>query len=628
MSKYLARLAFLPRRAKIIVLMFADLILLPLALWSSIALRMGSLHPEVNEFWWLFFVVPVLTVPIFVRLGLYRAVIRYLDLEIVKTIFYGVSLSVFLLIVLLLMTKSISFPRSSIIIYGLISVGYIASSRYLARGVLRSVEYRQKRKQHVAIYGAGRAGLQTALALISGPEYNPILFFDDNKDMHGRLVAGIRVHNPENALELMDKNDCYQLLLAIPSASRMRRKEIIQRFKGQNIQLKTIPGFGELVNGTVLIDEIREVGIEDLLGRDPVPPFQDLISSCITGKSVLVTGAGGSIGSELCRQILNNHPQKLVLFERSEFALYKIEQELKRSALTNDAKIVHVLADIHDDAFFESVLAKHRVETVYHAAAYKHVPLVEENIVPSVLNNVFGTLKVALASQRQKVKTFVLVSTDKAVRPTNVMGATKRMAELILQSLAEKKSHTLFCMVRFGNVLGSSGSVVPLFKEQIKNGGPVTVTDANVTRYFMTIAEASQLVIQAGAMGVGGDVFVLDMGEAVKIYDLAKKMIELSGFEVYDNETGKGDVAIEFSGLRSGEKLYEELLIGSNVSQTLHPRVMRAQEDFLSWSELDVYLQSLKSYCELGKTSEVYTLLQQVVKEFKPSNIYDHALDN
>lgn len=616
MSGYIAKLAHLPRRVKIIVLMFADLVLLPLALWSSIALRMGTLHPDVSLFWWLFIVVPILTVPIFVRLGLYRAVIRYLDLEIVRTIFYGVSLSVLLLVVLLLMTKTIAFPRSSIIIYGLISVGYIASSRYFARGVLRSVEHRQKRKQKVAVYGAGRAGLQTVLALISGPEYCPILFFDDNKEMHGRLVAGIRVHNPANALELMDKNDCYQLLLAIPSASRARRKEIIQQFEGQNIQLKTIPGFGELVNGSVRIDEIREVGIEDLLGRDPVPPFQDLFSSCITGKSVLVTGAGGSIGSELCRQILKNQPKKLVLFERSEFALYKIEQELKRLPLTSEVKLI--LGDIQDDVFFESVIVKYQVEAVYHAAAYKHVPLVEENIVPSVLNNVFGTLKVALVSQRQKVQTFVLISTDKAVRPTNVMGATKRLAELILQSLAEKKSLTRFSMVRFGNVLGSSGSVVPLFKEQISAGGPVTVTHPQVTRYFMTIAEASQLVIQAGAMGVGGDVFVLDMGESVKIYDLAKKMIELSGLEVYDKVTNKGDIAIEFCGLRSGEKLYEELLIGSNVSKTLHPRIMRAQEDYLSWAELEVYLQSLKSSCDQGNSAEIYTSLQQIVKEFKP----------
>ncbi len=617
MSIYLAKLAYLPRRTKIIVMMLADLALLPLALWSSIALRLGTFNPYVFDYWWLFLIVPICTVPFFIRLGLYRSVIRFLDIEIIKTVFYGVTLSTLTLVAVLLMTRAVTFPRSSILIYWVISSGYIAFSRYFARGVLRSIERKQKRRQKVAIYGAGRAGLQTALALMSGPEYSPVLFFDDNPEMHGALVAGIRVHDPALALEIMDRVDCYQLLLALPSASRVRKKEIINKFEGQSIQLKTIPGLGELVTGTVMIDDIREVGVEDLLGRDPVPPFQDLITSCITNKSVLVTGAGGSIGSELCRQILLNNPTKIILYERSEYALYKIEQELKRTFIGSETEIVHVLGDIQDQAYLESILAQYQVETVYHAAAYKHVPLVERNIVSSVQNNVFGTLKVALASKQQKVKTCVLISTDKAVRPTNVMGATKRLAELLLQAMANEKSSTLYCMVRFGNVLGSSGSVVPLFKDQIKIGGPITVTHPSVTRYFMTITEASQLVIQAGAMGVGGDVFVLDMGESVKIYDLAKKMIELSGLEVYDKVTGKGDIAIEFTGLRAGEKLYEELLIGNNVSKTNHPRIMRAQEDYISWPELEAYLARLNTYCVHGDSIAIYSLLQEIVKEFK-----------
>lgn len=607
-------LATLPRRYKILVMLLGDVVLLPLALWSAIALRYGTTEPDVSAYWWLFLCLPFFTVPIFIRLGLYRAVIRYLDEKIIRTVLFGVTLSVLILIALIAMTRIQGLPRSSLIIYWVISISYIVTSRYLARGILRTLERKDSHKQKVAIYGAGRAGLQTALALMSGPEFKPVIFFDDNPDLHGTTVAGVRVYPPKYAEDIMEQHECHQLLLALPSATRAQRKDIIQRFESKNIQLKTIPGMGDLVTGSVTIEDIREVGIEDLLGRDPVPPFEDLISSCVDGKVVLVTGAGGSIGSELCRQILKRKTEKIILFEQSEYSLYKLAQELNNTF--GHGRVVTVLGDVLNQDYLENTIAKYQVETVYHAAAYKHVPLVECNVVSGVMNNVFGTMSAAQAAINQNVNTFVLISTDKAVRPTNVMGATKRLAELILQALASQKPKTRFCMVRFGNVLGSSGSVVPLFKEQIKLGGPVTVTHADVTRYFMTIPEASQLVIQAGAMGTGGEVFVLDMGEPIKIYDLAKKMIELSGFELRDPVKDVGDIEIHVVGLRPGEKLYEELLIGDNVQKTKHPRIMMANEDFIEVKTLMGQLEQLKVNCRKNLDADVVKNLKSIVKEF------------
>lgn len=610
------RLAGLPRRIKILLMLLSDLVLLPLALWSSVALRMGTWHPDVTSYIWLFFVLPFVTIPIFVRIGLYRAVIRYLDDKIIYTVFYGVTLSVLLLTAVIVMGRVSALPRSSLIIYWIMAIAYIASSRFVARGLMRSLERIEDRRQPVAIYGAGRAGLQTALALMSGPEFRPVAFFDDNKEVQGTNVVGIRVFDPSEAIDVMKAKECRQLLIAMPSASRSRRKEIIQKFEREGVVLKTLPGMGELVDGRVRIEDIREVGVEDLLGRDAVPPFEDLIKSCIRDKVVLVTGAGGSIGSELCRQIILNTPRKLILFEQAEYALYKVEQDINRHRI--NFEIVPVLGDVLNSEHLEKVILKYGVQTVYHAAAYKHVPLVESNVIAGVMNNVFGTLSASRAAISGNVETFVLISTDKAVRPTNVMGATKRLAELVLQGLAQDKSHsTRFCMVRFGNVLGSSGSVVPLFKEQIRNGGPVTVTHPEVTRYFMTIPEAAQLVLQAGAMGKGGDVFVLDMGESVKIVDLARKMIELSGLEVRNSETGQGDVSIEFTGLRPGEKLYEELLIGDNVSWTSHPRIMTAKEASINHGELMVQLDNMRSACGKGDESSVREVLKKLVPEFK-----------
>lgn len=612
------RLAGLPRRIKIILMLLCDVVLLPLALWSAVALRLGTFSPDVSGFVWLFLIVPFVTVPIFIRVGLYRAVIRYMDDKIIYTVVYGVSLSVLLLMAAVVMGRATSLPRSSVIIYWVIAIAYIAASRFIARGLMRTLEKKGDRKQKVAIYGAGRAGLQTALALFSGAEYKPVAFFDDNIDLAGTSIAGIRVYPSARALQILEEFDCRQLLLAIPSATRARRREIIKQFEGKDVVLKTLPGMGEIVNGSVRIEDIREVGIEDLLGRDPVPPVQELISSCIENKVVMITGAGGSIGSELSRQILKNRPTKVVLFEQSEYGLYKIEQDLKKSYPY--AKIIAVLGDVLNQHLLENVIELHGVETVYHAAAYKHVPLVETNIVAGVANNVFGTLSAAQAAINKKVKTFVLISTDKAVRPTNVMGASKRLAELTLQGIAQIPNlETRVCMVRFGNVLGSSGSVVPLFKDQIRLGGPLTVTHPEVTRYFMTIPEAAQLVLQAGAMGQGGDVFVLDMGEPVKILDLAKKMIELSGLEVRDTHAGSGDIAIEFVGLRPGEKLYEELLIGDKVAWTTHPRIMRAEEQTTEYSYLMLQLEKMRELCSAGRAVDVKDLLKILVVEYNSS---------
>jgi FlaA1/EpsC-like NDP-sugar epimerase len=612
------RLAYLPRKIKILIMLMCDVILLPLALYSAIALRLGTLTPDVSSIYWIFLVLPFVTVPIFIRVGLYRAVIRYMDDKIISTVFYGVSLSVLLLMAAVVMGNAVGVPRSSLLIYWITAIAYIASSRFMARGVLRSLEHKVDHRMKVAIYGAGRSGLQTALALLSGPEFRPIAFFDDNRELRGANVAGIRVFDPSEALEVMKANNCHQLLIAMPSATRSRRKEIIQRFEGKDIILKTLPGMGELVGGTVRIEDIREVGVEDLLGRDPVPPFVELISSCILDRVVLVTGAGGSIGSELCRQIAQSAPRALVLYELNEYALYKVEQDLKRHHPY--LKIHSILGDVLRKDSLMSVMSGYQVSTVYHAAAYKHVPLVELNIVSGVRNNVLGTLTAAEASVETGVENFVLVSTDKAVRPTNIMGASKRLAELVLQALAKSSGRTRFTMVRFGNVLGSSGSVVPLFKEQIRAGGPVTVTHPNVTRYFMTIPEAAQLVLQAGAMGSGGDVFVLDMGEPVLIADLAKKMIELSGLEVREGKGDiGGDISIEYVGLRPGEKLFEELLIGDNIEVTEHPRIMRAVEGMIEPELLFPKLEELKKACADGDSSSAKELLKELVREYLPS---------
>jgi FlaA1/EpsC-like NDP-sugar epimerase len=617
-----AKIVLLPRKIKIFFMLLCDVILLPSAFWTAIAMRLGNLNPDVSEYKILFLLIVLFTIPIFIRIGLYRSVIRYMDDKIVYTILLGVSLSVLLLTTAVAMGRFQTVPRSAILIYWFMATSYITVSRYFAKGVILRMEPSQDRRHKVAIYGAGRAGMQTALALFSSREFLPVAFFDDNEQLHGSMIAGIRVYDPSEATKIIQKKSINQLLLALPTISRSKRKEIIQRFEGQNLNLRTIPSFQELISGNVRVEDIRDVGIEDLLGRDIVPPDEKLIKSCVSGKNVIVTGAGGSIGSELCRQILRQGPALLVLLEINEFALYRIHQELTK--LYPYIQIKPVLGNVFNKIQIDLMIQDNKINTVYHAAAYKHVPLVEENIPQAILNNVFGTLSVVEASIKNKVENFVLISTDKAVRPTNVMGTTKRLSELIVQMFAKEENvKTKLCMVRFGNVLGSSGSVVPLFKEQIKSGGPVTVTHPEVTRYFMTIPEAAQLVMQAGAMAQQGDVFVLDMGEPIKIIDLARKMINLSGFDVIDTKTGAGDIAIEFVGLRPGEKLYEELLIGNNTSLTNHPRIMRAQENYLEKDYLSEQLQKLSLLCNKNSSTEILSLLKVLVPEYQISDYHN-----
>ena len=597
-------------------MLICDVILLPFAFWTAIAMRLGTVNPETSNYRILFLLLIIFTIPVFLKIGLYRSVIRYMDDKIVYTILFGVTLSVLLLTAAVTMGRFETVPRSAILIYWFMATSYITISRYFARGIIRRLEPSEDRRDRVAIYGAGRAGMQTALALLSSREFLPVAFFDDNRQLQGTTIVGIRVYDPEEAEKVISKHTVKQLLLAVPSVSRTKRKEIIQKFEGQGLNLRTIPSFQELISGQVRVEDIRDVGIEDLLGRDTVPPEEQLIKSCVHAKNVLVTGAGGSIGSELCRQILRQNPQILVLFEINEFALYKIHQELVK--LFPYIQIKPVLANVVSKNQVNSVIKEFRIQTIYHAAAYKHVPLVEENVSQSVINNVIGTLNVVESAIENKTEHFVLISTDKAVRPTNVMGSTKRLAELIVQMYAKSaKINTKLSMVRFGNVLGSSGSVVPLFKEQIKAGGPITVTHPEVTRYFMTIPEAAQLVMQAGAMATQGDVFVLDMGEPVKIVDLARKMIQLSGFEVFDAQTGLGDINIEFIGMRPGEKLYEELLIGNNTSTTHHPRIMKAQENYLEYDYLSKKVIELEKACHDNNTEEILKLIQLLVPEYQ-----------
>jgi FlaA1/EpsC-like NDP-sugar epimerase len=608
------QIATLPRRIKILLMLALDTVLIPFALWSAIALRLGTPQFPVSQLWWILMVLPVLTIPAMIKLGLYRAVIRYFDEKIIFTVIIGVTFSVLVLTLLVVMAQVQGIPRSSIIIYWVISVLYITLSRYLARGIIRQFERRDRRRQKVAIYGAGRAGLQTALSLITSPEYQPVLFFDDSKEVQGTSIAGIRVHKPENAIALMAQHECYQLLLAIPSASRAQKNKIIQEFQDKGIQLKIIPGLNAIVDGRLKIEEIREVGVEDLLGRDPVPADEALVAKVTSDKVVMITGGGGSIGSEICRQVALRHPRLLVIFEISEFSLYKIVKELNLSH--PQLTVIPILGDVTDNMKVRNAMSDNKVDVLFHAAAYKHVPLVEQNIVAGAKNNIFGTLSVLEAAKQSKVKHFILISTDKAVRPTNVMGATKRVAEQCVQMYARNGNGTIYSMVRFGNVLGSSGSVVPLFKEQIRAGGPVTVTHPEITRYFMTIPEACELVLQSAAMAKGGDLFVLDMGEPVKILEMAKKMIQLSGFTVRDTEYSDGDIAIEFIGLRPGEKLYEELLLGENVTITEHQRIRRAEEDSLSDEKLSQFIDALKMACHNYDKSTVVNQLKLLLPEF------------
>ena len=623
----------LPRFYKQVIIAATDSALLIVALWLSFSLRLSVFYiPHNQAVTWIFLALPFFAIPIFIRFGLYRAIIRYIGFRALFSVLQAVSLYAILLGLLVLFLNAQGVPRSVIIINWLAAILFIGGTRMMARWWLTGAmtetgAANSNSKIRVAIYGAGSAGMQLASALAYSNEYKAVAFVDDKSELHNTHANTMRVYAFSKLGELIPKLGIQEVLLAIPTASRRRRNHIIELLEKYPVHVRTLPGMSELAGGQVKIEDIKEVDIEDLLGRDPVKPFPDLLHANILNKVVMVTGAGGSIGSELCRQILQQQPEKLILFESNEYALYAIEAELKATLSgTDKERLVAILGNVLDKYRFEQVCKTYQVNTIYHAAAYKHVPLVEKNPLEAVRNNIKGTLIAAQGAIATGVETFVLISTDKAVRPTNVMGASKRFAELILQALAEKESHTHLSMVRFGNVLGSSGSVVPLFREQIQNGGPVTVTHPDIIRYFMTIPEAAQLVIQAGAMGTIGDVFLLDMGEPVRINDLARKMIHLSGLTVEEDKNPGGDIRIEYTGLRPGEKLYEELLIGGNPVGTKHPRIYRARESHIPWLELKDYLDLLDKGLEVGDVEMVLTLLLNVVSDYHPQGTIEDAV--
>jgi FlaA1/EpsC-like NDP-sugar epimerase len=613
------RVLGMSRNRKKALMVVADLIALPLALWSAYVMRLAQWWPQdhMAHVWWLFIATPLVGFFIFMRLGLYRAVVRFMGAQAIWAVVKGVVLLAVMMWAAVYVLQVERFPRSVPINFALAALVYVGGSRLLVRNYYHWLIGHYVRKDPVLIYGAGGAGVQLATALSGGAEYVPVGFLDDSKSLWRTTVAGMPVHDPGRLPDLIEQDGITHVLLALPSISLTERRRILERLSEHAVHVKTIPSMGELVSGESL-EALRDIEPDELLGRECVPPVEALVQSSVLDKVVMVTGAGGSIGSEICRQAQAAGPRALVLFESSEPALYRVSQQLMQSGL--DVPVYPILGSVLDQCRVTEVIRQFGVNTIYHAAAYKHVPIVEHNVLEGVRNNVFGTQVVARAAAALGVDRFVLVSTDKAVRPTNVMGATKRLAELILQDLAAHKPGTVYAIVRFGNVLGSSGSVVPLFKRQIREGGPVTVTHPEITRFFMTIPEAASLVIQAGSMASGGDVFVLDMGEPVKIVELARRMIQLMGYEVKTAENTNGDIAIEFTGLRPGEKLFEELLIGDDVVGTQHPKIMRAHEEMLDDSTLSELLEKLELAIEANNSEAARELLQQAVSGFSPAS--------
>jgi FlaA1/EpsC-like NDP-sugar epimerase len=613
-----------PRAAKRLVVVALDVVLALLATWIAFTLRLDALHWPTGAQWWVYVLAPLLAVPVFVRFGLYRAIFRYTGQAALVATGQAVVLYGLILLGVLLWQRWPGVPRTLGVLQPLVFLFLVGASRAMARFWLADLGHAPAKDEgRLLIFGAGTLGVQTAASLHLSRQFALLGFVDDDPSKVGRSIDGIPVFAPEQVSAVVTRQSVTDILLALPNASRERRKTIIDSLRSLPVHIRTLPGLADLASGRVTVQDFCELDVEDLLGRDPVPPDAELIARDLAGQVVLVTGAGGSIGGELTRQIVRQGPRQLLLLDHNEFGLYTIHQELLGICAAGglSVELVPLLGSVANPARLRSVCMAYRPATVYHAAAYKHVPMVEDNAGEGVANNVFGTLNMARAAQNSGVKRFVLVSTDKAVRPTNVMGATKRMAELVLQALAADTTDTCFTMVRFGNVLDSSGSVVPLFRRQLAAGGPLTVTHADVTRYFMTIPEAAQLVLQAGAMAVGGDVFVLDMGEPVKIMDLARRMVQLSGLSVRDEANPSGDIDIAITGLRPGEKLYEELLIGDNPERTVHPRIMKAQEPFIPWAQLAGDLQSLESAAQQDDLAAIHAFLLQHVHGYQPGEL-------
>ena len=617
----------LPRRYKQLIAATLDFICLPLIFYFSLILHFDGVRPGLfMEYLWVEIGAALIALPVFIRLGMYRAVIRYIDQEIVVAAVNCATLAVLLLASVYYLGPGKLLSPTPFLIDWAASILYILCSRFTARRLLNTRRSVQN-PVRVAIYGAGEAGRLLAHAISPGNEYETVLFVDDNPQRVNTTIGGVHVYPARDLEQLARTHSFTTVLLAMPSLTRQQQRKVLDNLAQLSLIIKVTPPVSSIVTGRARVQDVRQVEIEDLLSRDVVSPNVDLLSVCIAGKNVMVSGAGGSIGSELCRQIVGLSPQRLVLLDNSEYALYAVEQELREliAARELNLELTACLGSVLDTEKCTRLMDNFAIDTVYHAAAYKHVPLVEHNPIEGIRNNAFGTLSLAEAAASAKVKYFVLISTDKAVRPTNVMGATKRLAELILQAFARRGTATQFCMVRFGNVLGSSGSVVPLFRKQIAAGGPLTLTHPDITRYFMTIPEAAQLVIQAGAMGKGGDVFVLDMGKPVRIADLAERMVHLSGQVVRTPATPDGTIEINYVGLRPGEKLYEELLIGTNVTRTEHPLIQRAKEAEFEWAVLSQMLQQLDAACAAFDHNAVRLHLQKIVREYAPSTeIADH----
>ena len=622
----------LSRITKQSIMLLTDSILLVLVLLASFSIRLGYWYFPENDLIWIIFGTPIVAIPIFIKFGLYRAIIRYIGFKALWAVVKAISLYALIWGVVGFMSAVEGIPRSVVLINWMLSMLAIGGVRVAARAVLcESTDFKflesSNEKKRVLIYGAGSAGIQLSSALERSYEYKPVGFIDDEKELLGAQITGLNVYSLDGIDDVINKFQVDGILIAMPSLSRVKRASIIDKLELFPVFVRILPSVSELAEGKVDIADLREVNVKDLLGRDAVPPNKELLDKNISNKSVVVTGAGGSIGSELCKQIVSLNPKTLILYEINELALYTIEKDLANIE-NHSINIYPILGSINNSRRLSNVFKRFSVDTVYHAAAYKHVPMVEFNNTEGVNNNIFGTLSVAQVAIDTGVETFVLISTDKAVRPANTMGATKRGSELVLQALSSNQSVTKFVMVRFGNVLGSSGSVIPLFQQQIKDGGPVTVTDKNIIRYFMTISEAVELVVQAGAMTKGGDVFVLDMGKLVKIDDLARKMIHLSGLEIKGESHPDGDIEIFYTGLRPGEKLYEELLIDDNVTQTEHPLIMRAEEIFLPWDELKEIINSLRLAVDECDQKEIRELLIRAVPGFSPQcDIVDPLFD-
>ena len=613
----------LPRWAKRFVVTTVDAGFCILSVWLAYYLRLGEFLALSGNALWATVTAIGIALPIFIVSGLYRAIFRYSGWPALLAVARAIGIYGLLYASVFTAIGVAGVPRTIGIIQPILLLLFVGASRALARvwlGDHYQQALRHASRPKVLIYGAGNAGRQLAAAMANSHEMQVVGFLEDDDRLHGHVLNGLPIYNPADLENLATSLNIGNVLLAMPSLSRKRRNEILGQIRNAHVAVRTLPSLTDLAQGKVSISDLRELDIDDLLGREPVMPNHILLAKNIVGKVVLVTGAGGSIGSELCRQILAVGPSKLLLIEQSEFALYAIHQELEEKLTGLDITLVPLLASVQNPERMHEIMSTWHPDTVYHAAAYKHVPLVEHNPAEGIQNNVLGTLRTAQAAAQNGVADFVLISTDKAVRPTNIMGASKRLAEMVLQALAAQQLATKFSMVRFGNVLGSSGSVVPKFRQQIRDGGPITLTHADITRYFMTIPEASQLVIQAGAMAKGGDVFVLDMGQPVKIMDLAHRLIELSGLTVKNEHNPDGDIEIEITGLRPGEKLYEELLIGDNPKPTSHARIMKSHEELLPWPELEAKLKALEIALNVNDVAVIRRMMQSLVTGYTPSD--------